>query len=318
MITMNMCLNKFHLSLIDSSVMLCERCSTILFRENMRYHLLKQHGESMNKHEIALLMQLTVNQATSSCYIKMAKGTSEVGINVAKFPKINQLPSMYGYRCTSCNYAEQDLLKLCSRHEKFHGSRCRGNRECYEESHIQIVRIGSKFVGFGVDDEFVPMSDGGLLLTETEYRNARQAMTSFERGRTNGIDIVESQLYRSLGWFRKNVEGSDFIDISIYVLQQVNQFNFHEAVSARLLNFFKGRILAVAQCPADIRLLLSDDKCMTIRPIIDKHHSYAKCFVDVFKIVTAVVTFELTSLVPESVFFRLVQYVRALLQIDRD
>ena len=154
---------------------------------------------------------------------------------------IEYLPAIKGFRCSKCNYGGRNHSELCSRHAKFQGSRCNGNRDCFEESRVQIVCIGGKFVRFGVIEE-VLSGEGMIYMSELEYKSARRIIADQDQGRLSGIDSVESQLYQSLGWFRKNSDGTDFLDFGTELHQRVNQFRLPEPVSIRLFNFFKERI----------------------------------------------------------------------------
>ncbi len=294
------CLNKFELKLIDSCVLFCQRCGSIILGKNIRYHLRKIHNAHLSSSETSQLVQMTLNQA-GSCYVQLAQGTSLTGVNVERFRMIEYLPKIQGFRCSKCNYGGRNHSELCSRHAKFQGSRCAGNGDCFEESRVQIVRIGGKFVGFGVIEEVIS-GEGIIYMSELEYQSARRIIADQDQGRRSGIDSVESQLYQSLGWFRKNSDGTDFLDFGTDILQRVSQFRLPEPVSIRLFNFFKERISAVSECPADIRLLLSDEKFMTIRPIIDQHKSYAKYFVEIFRIVIALVSLQVVNVAPEGIY----------------
>ena len=158
------CLNKFKLKLIDSCVIFCQRCGSIILGQNIRYHLRKMHAEHLSNSEYSLLVQMTLNQA-SSFYVQLAQGTSEAGVNVERFRMIEYLPTIQGFRCSKCNFGGRNHSELCSRHEKFQGIQCNGNGDCFEESCVQIVRIGGKLVGFGVMES---LSGGEIIYMEGE------------------------------------------------------------------------------------------------------------------------------------------------------
>lgn len=307
-------LNKFHLSLLDSSVLFCQSCSSILKRENIKCHFQKRHNALASKSEYSLLMHHTLNQS-GSCYVKLAQGTSPVAFNVEKFATIDEIPVYSGFRCKQCNFGDTSISSLLTRHGKYQQGRCNGSREIsFEESRVQSIRIGSKHVGFGVTEEILSMADGSAIITEAEYLSARQVVVTLDRGRRSGIDSIESQLYKSLGWFRKNSDGTDFLDFSLAVLQRANSFTFPETLPQRLLTFFEGRISAVFECPADFRLLLSDEKSMTIRPILDQQNAYAKYFVEIFRIVCGLISAGIQNIAPEDVLLQLQAFVQSLLQ----
>ena len=132
------CLNKFGLKLIDSCVLFCQRCGSIILGKNIRYHLRKAHAEHLSSSEYSLLLQLALNQA-SSRYVQLAQGTSGTGVNVKRFRRIEYLPTIQGFRCSKCNFGSQNRFELCSRHEKFQGTQCNGNGDSFEESCVQIV-----------------------------------------------------------------------------------------------------------------------------------------------------------------------------------
>lgn len=94
-------------------------------------------------------MHATLNQSSSN-YIKVSQGQCDVGVNIPKFSKIDELPVGLGFRCNKCNFGDLSISELLPRHLKFLGNCCSGNRDNFEESHIQIARIGSKIIGFGV------------------------------------------------------------------------------------------------------------------------------------------------------------------------
>ena len=106
---------------------------------------------------------MTLNQ-DSSCYVKLAQGTSLTGVNVERFRMIEYLPTIQGFRCSKCNFGGRNQSELCSRHEKFQGTQCNGNGDCFEESCVQIVRIGGKLVGFGVIGKL--LSGGEIIYME--------------------------------------------------------------------------------------------------------------------------------------------------------
>lgn len=308
----NGCLNNLNLRLVDSAVLFCVRCQSIVLRENVRYHLLKIHSVSITQRVLSMLLQCTTNQP-SSCYVKLAHGTISTGLSVEKFAKIAELPICSGFRCRQCNFGCGNMSELIKRHEKFQRGVCNGEQECFEPCRIQIVRIGGKRVGFGITEDVIMLNDGSAIVSEAEYFSARQVMEGLEQGRRSGIDSVESQLYRSLGWFRKNSDGTDFLEFNLDILRRVNSFRLPETLSARLLAFFKGRMLAVFDCTADIRLLLSDQKFKTIRPIIDQHGSYSKFFVEILRIVIGLVSVGIQNVGPEDVMNRVEELVDSLL-----
>ena len=85
-------------------------------------------------------------------------------------------------------------------------------------------------VGFGVQEDFVTVETQRFILTEDEYRSAAQVMAELELARRTGIDAVESELFRSLGWFRKTADGTDFLDYNRDTLRRVNQFALPESI----------------------------------------------------------------------------------------
>ena len=87
------CLNKFELKLIDSCVLFCQRCGSIILGQNIRYHLRKIHNEHLSSSETSQLVQMTLNQA-GSCYVQLAQGTSLTGVNVERFRMIEYLPKI--------------------------------------------------------------------------------------------------------------------------------------------------------------------------------------------------------------------------------
>ena len=272
------------------------------------------HHEYSSASEQSTLMQCTVNQS-SSCYVKLAQGETRDGmIVVDKFQPIIHLPVAIGFRCARCNFADQRIDELARRHQKFQAGHCSGDEGDFEESRIQVVRIGGKHVGFGVREDLVASADGSHHLSEAEYQNARQIITSLDQARRSGIDSIESQLYQSLGWFRKTRDGTDFQDFGRDILQRVSQFSLPGTVYSRLASFFKQRISAVVECPADIRLLMSDEKKMTIRPITDQHNSYGKYFAEIIRIVFALVHLQVVNVASEDIFHRLQLAVPVLIE----
>ena len=210
----NSCLTKFHLSLIDSSVLFCHRCCSILLRENVRDHLRKRHQEFSSAKEQNAVMKCSENQSTS-CYIQLAHGSSVDRHD--KFRPIEYLPVILGFRCARCNFADKMINELARRHQKFQSGHCSDGS--FEESRIQVVRIGGKYVGFGVKEDLDSDANGSLHLPEVEYQKAHKIISNLDHN-----DSVKSELQQNRGSFRTNPKGSDFVNYGVEVSQQAKQF----------------------------------------------------------------------------------------------